>query len=283
MVFVDLHDLSKRSGRQIDGIIGYDVLKKYTTHINFDTNKLELYKQHDDIKGISEYSKHLISMRNSIPEVSLTYTLHDGTQLTGNFLFDSGAYLTLLFNTPYAKKHSLTSRIGTTIDITSRGLTAESTTTSGTMTQLNMFGHSFNDIPIGIAQANAGVSAYKDIAGILGARIIHRFNIILDYAKNSIYLKPNGNYKNAFEFPLKGFALENENGKMKVHYVIKDSDAYAKGIREGDQLLTIDGEKFSNLRAYRTALKKEKKTVDLQFITAKGVEKNITITLKRMI
>lgn len=282
LVFVDLEALSKRSGRPIEGIIGYDLLKRFTTLMDFNTQQIQLYNDINDIDDRKEYKAYPMTMDFSIPLVELQYTLADGTSLKGDFLFDSGAHLTLLFNSPYAKKHTMKTKIGHTIAIESRGLTTSFDNISGTLPSLSMSGYTFTDVPVSLSQATSGVSAFTQIAGILGADLIDRFNIIIDYANNALYMRPNATFAKAFEYPIKGFVLENDQGKIMISQVFTSMEAYAEGMREGDQLMRIDGISYPSLKEFRKALKSENKTVLLEVLTQEGVTKEYTITLKRI-
>lgn len=281
-VFVDLSELSKRSGRPIEGIIGYDILSKFTTLMDFDKEQIELYASIEEINNHKEYKSYPMTMDLLIPLVELDYTLQDGTALKGKFLFDSGAHLTLLFNSPYAETHTLEKKIGKTVSIKSRGLTASSTNISGSLPTLTMSGHTFMDVPVSISLATSGVSAYTQISGILGAKLIERFNVIVDYANYALYLRPNSHFAEAFEYHIKGFVLENVVDKVMISQVFESSQAYAKGIRVGDQLLRIDGVSYPTLKGYRNALKTINKTVTLSVLTKDGNTVDYTITLQRI-
>ncbi len=282
-VLVDLQELSNRSGRRIDGIIGYDVVKKYITQFDFEEQKIHLYKNIKDISNTKDFTSHSIEINTAIPLVEMNCKLKNGDTISGKFLFDSGANTTVLFNTPYAKKYTLKEKVDKTIVITARGLTSTSNSIVGTLTGVSLLGYDFGELPVSIAQAKQGVSAQKEYAGILGAKIINRFDMILDYKKKTIYLKPNAHYKNNFDMPLIGFALRKTGSKISVADVIKDSEAAQLGITENDEIISINGVIHTTLKSYRDLLKREGQTIQLVVKKASGEQKEITLTLKRLI
>ncbi len=283
LVLVDLKALSRRAGVAIDGIIGYDVLQKFITEFDFEKKVLRLYTDIKDVTSIDSYTPYPMQLRGSIPKINLTYLLKNNEKLSGDFLFDSGANLTVLFNTPYAKKKRLSEKTGKNITITSRGLTRESNTISGTLAGLDFFDFSFGELPIGIAQAEAGVSASKSYAGILGAKIINRFDMVLDYKSKQFYFKPNSEYSKPFKYPLSGFALEKTDTSIIISQVIDHTEAKEKGLQKGDTILSINDQETTTLKTYRDILQKEGEAIRIKFQKSTGEIKIITITLKRII
>lgn len=283
LVLVDLQELSNRSGIQIDGIIGYDVISRYVTQFDFANKKLHLYHSTEDIKDTSEYTTHKIHMGSAIPMVSIDCAFNDGTKVSGDFLFDSGANLGILFNTPFAKEHQLADKFNKSITISSRGLTATSTSVIGLTKNVSLLGNTFTNVPVSLSQSTQGVSSQKGFAGILGADIINRFDMILDYKKKKLHLKPNQYYKDAFDVPLVGFSIKKSDKKVVIGDVIENTEAAQKGIQSGDQLLSINGTSHTDLKPYRELLKKEGKTVQLALKKASGKVENIKLKLESLL
>lgn len=283
LVLVDLQELSNRSGIPIDGIIGADIMNRFVTQFDFAEKQIHLYNTVKDITRTNGYIPHKVDLSGPIPMVTMDCVFKDGTRLSGDFLFDSGANLSILFNTPYAKKHQLITKFDKTIEITSRGLTATSTSTKGMLQGVSLLGNDFRDLPVSIAQAEYGVSSQEGFAGILGAAIINRFDMILDYKKKTLYLKPNLHYQEAFEVPMVGFTIKKVDQKIVIGDVIKDTDAAQKGIAQGDELLSINSVSAATLKAYREILKQEGATVIVRLRKASGEEVEMKLTLQRLI
>jgi len=264
IVLVDLQELSNRSGIQIDGIIGYDVIRKYVTEFDFANKKLHFYNKTKDINDITGYTAHKIRMSNAIPIVTLDCAFKDGATISGDFLFDSGANLGILFNTPFAKKHQLKNKFDKSITISSRGNT-------------------FSGVPVSLSQSKQGVSSRTDFAGILGANIINRFDMILDYKEKKIYLKPSVYYKDAFDIPLTGFTIKKSNQKIVIGDVIQGTEAAQKGIQSGDEIYSINKVSHTDLKSYRELLKKEGQTIQLVLKKASGKEEMIELKLESLL
>ncbi|WP_430410096.1 aspartyl protease family protein [Kordia sp.] len=284
MVLVDLSRLSKRGNQKIDGIVGANIMQQFVTRLNFDDNAIELYKSINDIANVNEYKAlpALLDFAN-IPQIQLEFTLENDQKFSGNFLFDSGANMTFLLNTPFVNKQKIESIIGKTIENKAESLTTSSTFKIGKVTNVKLAKFEFGEMPIDLSKSESGVMASDEYAGILGVKIINRFNTILDYKNKKIYFKPNNTYTNEFEFPLSGISIEKEAKKIQISNVIKDTEAFAKGIRKGDELVSIDGKKMSNIKAYRELLKQKNKKIELVLKDKNGSAKTVIITLKRLI
>jgi len=284
LVLVDLDRLSKRGNQKIDGIIGYNIMQQFVTQIDYDQEEIKLYKSIDDIENVGAYKVLSASLDfASIPQVELEFTLQNNQKFKGNFLFDSGASMTFLLNTPFVKANKIETLIGKTIENKAESLTTSSNFKIGSVTNVQLGDFTFGEMPIDLSNSKSGVMASEAYSGILGVKIIQRFHFILDYKNQKIYLKPNKSYADEFEFPLSGISLEQEADIIKVTNVVKTSEAYEKGIREGDQLLEMAGIKASDIRKCRELLKQKNTSIELKLKAEKGEVKTVTILLKRLI
>ncbi len=285
LVLVDLKELSQRSGTRLDGIIGYDVLRKFITQFNFKTKTISLHQTNQGIEDLNTYSQLPLQFKGGpIPQVDVSFVLNDGSKEKGSFLFDSGANLTIAFNTPFAKRKKLKSKAGKTITAKARGLTKISSFTKGSAQKLSVKNFNFFDLPIDISETKTGVSGSSAYDGILGAKIINRFDMVLDYQNKIWYFKPNATFKDSFDFPLSGLSIKLVGQKVMVSHVIENSEAFEKGIREGDELLSVNNYDGKELNVWRNHLRKDQQKVSLKIKKkATEKEKEIVILLKRLL
>ncbi len=283
-VLVDLERLTKRGNHPIDGIIGYNIMREYVTHIDYDQQVIQLYNGVDEIEGKEAYTALEAAFDYSqIPQVNLEFTLDNNQKFKGNFLFDSGANITFLLNTPFVKEKNIENLLEKTIENKAEGLTTSSNFKIGKIASVKLGDFTFGEMPLDLSNSKAGVMASSNFTGILGVKIISRFNLILDYANEKMYLKPNKTYHDAFEFPRSGISLAKEADAIKISNVITAAEAYKKGIREGDELLEIDGIIADDVRKCRELLKQKNANVKLKIKDKTGAIKTITILLKRLI
>ncbi len=282
MVLDDLTRLRKALGYHFDGIIGYALIRDHVTQLDFDAKQINLYPK-GSLPDLAGYTAHDFAFHNgiTIPQLNLSIELNNGKSYTGIVFFDSGAGLNLLVNTPFKEKHNLLEG-QKVMNSSTNNLSNETLTQYIAIKKLEFCGYTFPEMPISLASDKSGVSAYQGYLGILGAEIINRFNFILDYANKKLYLKPNARYKAAFDFPLSGISLSEDEKGIYIYKVTEDSDAYRQGMRIGDRLRSVNGIKEASLEEYRKMLQKEGETVKLIVENKTGIA-TYTVRLKRLI
>ncbi|MBP2615735.1 PDZ domain-containing protein [Chryseobacterium jejuense] len=128
------------------------------------------------------------------------------------------------------------------------------------------------------------VNLVKDRKGSVGGEIMRRFSLIFDYPNNKLYLKKNRNFDDPFHFNMSGLDFRQdgmewqedrvridtrattEAGKVNEAYkedsfqykfrlkpifaiagVRKDSPAYEAGLKKDDKVISINGDKTSDM------------------------------------
>ncbi|CAM1366781.1 putative Retroviral aspartyl protease [Tenacibaculum litopenaei] len=283
-VLKDMSNLNQAFGVQIDGITGYSLLNKYVTKLDYEQSRLTLYKTIEavDLTGFKKV-KFKFSEGIPIPLVPVEFTLSSGLTFNGDVLFDSGAGMTLLVNSPFAKSHKLAKKAGRSLVKKSEGLGNEMTSEKIRIHSLKFGPYAFEAMPIALSHSEAGVTAMKGFMGIVGAKIIQRFTIVLDYKNQYMYLKPNSWYSKAFDFPLSGISLRKKEGKIMVNYVDLQAPVYKKGLRKGFEIVAINDDDSRNLVAYELLLRKEGSEVLIEYINEAQERKKIKVRLVKLL
>ncbi len=284
LVLTDLEPFHQLSDHPFHGIFGYSLLKKYIVKIDYEKEKLSLYKKTSNI-DTRNYFKQPFQFDGGIPipQFNISIQLQNGEVHHGKVLFDSGAGITLSINSPFSKKHSLAKKAAKRIISKSQNLGHESISEQIAITSLKIGNFEFPNMTISLAHDKNGVSSYPNYLGILGAKIIKRFTVILDYQEKMLYLKPNALYTGSFEFPLSGIRLKKVDNTVFVSSVAASSPAYKKGLRKGDQILTIDGITSNSLSEYYKLLKKEGELISIKVLNVSQQEKTIRIPLQKLL
>lgn len=199
LTLVNFTSLSKEMGSRLDGIIGYEILNKYVTSIDFDHRKISL---HDGLKSVDtagytgipfEFSKNIM-----IPRFPVSITLANGETFKGKVMFDTGNAFTLIVSTPFSKYHNFSGKLGETSITQGRGMNAVTQDQLANIKSMSFNGFDFGKMAIRLT-VNDKAEAKDGYLGILGIEVIKRFNVIIDYAGKKIYLKPNQSYNEAFK------------------------------------------------------------------------------------
>lgn len=177
-----------------DGTIGYNLFEDKL--IEFDYEKKLMIIHDKPFNPGSEYSKWDMQLHGGeVPSVDGTVII-GAKKITADFLFDMGATGCLFLNQGFLKKNNLYG----TMQVINR---AESTGGGNRVikTELSLLPEFiFGNYEIKWMPVNLENAAEDDPGtGVLGMDLLKRFNTILDYQNNLIYLKPNSLMKGSFK------------------------------------------------------------------------------------
>ena len=111
--YIDDISHMSRNGVQIDGVIGYDLLKNYVTLLNFEKNQLELYPFNTVL--FDNYKSTPFTMVENLPTIELSFLTSKGKKLSGRFHFDSGGGFSISLNSSFAEKNNLKEAFNTIV------------------------------------------------------------------------------------------------------------------------------------------------------------------------
>lgn len=245
----DLTHLEMSVGREIDGIIGYDLLKNYVVELNYDELKMKLYDP-SGYRYTGTGRQFPIKLTSYIPHIPAKVTFANGEVLEGEFFVDTGAKTTVDFNTPYVEKHGLADKIGESYIYLVAGLgDTEYEHHRGTVNGFEFSGFDFRNMPVGLSHAKHGIQNHKKISGILGGALLKKFNMVYDYHSKHMYWEKNESYADGFAVNCSGLELQLSKDKKKVlvHKVFENSPADEAGIALDASLESVNGKSASEL------------------------------------
>lgn len=237
-----LNHLEISIGRNIDGIIGYDILHNYTVRLNYDDGLFELF---ENGKGPQSGKKIEFDLNNSIPVIDATVTLNNDEKLPGKFYVNTGAGTTMDFNTPFVNANDIINKTGDHYSYLVKGIEEkESLHYEGKVKSFEFGPFKIEGMPVGISQAKYGIQNDKDISGIIGNRLLNRFNLTIDYKNKRFYFDPNSRFENEYRVNASGLdiQLNSDRSAVLIHQVYEDSPAMKAGININDVLVSVNGE-----------------------------------------
>lgn len=283
-VLTDLSRLESAIGCQFQGIIGYDLLRKYVVSLDYTAQKLRLHRK---IKQVDHTGYRAIPFRMynniSIPQLEVSIQLPNGEQFSGLVFLDTGAGLTLSVNNPFAQKQRIRQKATQLYRTDGEDLNGQSASEQLRIASLQLDTFVLEELPISLNQSDGGVSSMPSYLGILGATVLKRFDLILDYQNKTLYLRPNAHFQKPFHFPTVGFQMRKIEGQIRVSTIGKKSLAYQKGLRVGDQILSINGVDDSDLVRYRRELQQVGTVATIPFRSPDGSIQVIQLDLLELI
>ena len=190
-----LTHLTMPSGEPIDGIIGYEILKQFIVEVDYDDGVLRVFDR-DAYGHIDETSAHEVAFllgNVAQPCVTGEITLPDGEVVSGMFVLDAGAGADIVLNSPFVREHDMVVRLGAADSPVGSvsGLTPDKTPTiESTLEGFAFCGYSLRAVPVTLNQGATGFLASEGYAGVIGNRVLSRYNITYDYAGALVYLEP---------------------------------------------------------------------------------------------
>jgi C-terminal processing protease CtpA/Prc len=125
--------------------------------------------------------------------------------------------------------------------------------------------------------------------GNIGCELLRRFDVVFDYSRNYVVLKPNKkSFKASFERDMSGIDLKAKGENYRTYIIDRieeGSPASYAGLMEEDEIISINGMMASDLslsEIYKMLQKKEGK--EIKIFVRRGMEYIFTsFNLKRII
>ncbi len=239
----DYFKIDEYVGLEIHGIIGADLFRNLVLKIDYKRNSIFIQKSSTFRAPKRKWKNIPVSIEKNKPYVFAQATLGDQkTEL--KLLIDTGASLSLLLHTNSSADIQLPENI--IQGSVGRGLGGILEGYLGRVNQLSFGELFFNNI----------ITNYQDISkavnleyisgrnGIMGTALISRFDVIIDYPKEKLYLRPHRRYNKGFKYDRSGLELIVSGKKFKtitVYNLIKGSPAAEAGLKRGDVILSVNG------------------------------------------
>ncbi len=246
---LSLNHLERLIGRNVDGIIGFDLLDQHIVQIDYDRMEFEIYDP-ETFKYEGDGIEFDLDLTNFIPHIPCKVKLNNGEELKGEYFVNTGAGTTVDFNTPFVNKHGIIEKTGEHYSYLTGGLGREETVHyEGRVVEFKIKDVTFKNMPVGISQAKHGIQHSKKVFGIIGNNVLRRFNIILDYKNMKMYWEKNSYIDEAFHVNTTGFDVQmNEDlTKVLVHKIYEIGVAKEIGLQVDDEIVEIDGKPVSEM------------------------------------
>jgi hypothetical protein len=226
------------TGVKVDGIIGANIFSQFVLGINYKKKTITLHNPSNFKPPIEKYSSVPIEVQRNKPYLTVKTKINHGEQeIDLKLLLDTGASLSLLL---YTDTHESISFPPTVIKGNiGMGLGGILEGYLGRIQEMEMAGHKLNNVITNFQEITEflDTSILNNRNGIIGNLVLDRFNVIIDYSNQQLYLKPNKKFKKAFEYDKSGLTLIATGKDLRtivVNNVIPNSPAGDVGIKKGD-------------------------------------------------
>ena len=267
--------------RDAAGVIGFDVINRFVDEIDFDEHTITL-RDPKTFRYQGAGAPIPMTLAGHAPIVQMKL---DG-KYEGGFRVDVGSSSTVDLHTPFVKEHHLENAGGKGIEVTGGGFGGTFTNRLTRMQRADLGPFSWTHPLVSMSHAEAGAFTSEDYAGNIGNRILERFKCTFDYERRMLYLEPGKNYQKTDQFSRAGIQLARTGDQVTAMSVLPDSPASKAGLKEGDEVLSVDGASVLTLTPDSVSdMLDQGKIGSIHTIEIKrdGKVSKIAVTLKEMI
>ncbi len=242
----DYFHFENYTGVDIDGILGADILRRFVVYINFKRSIITFQDPSRFKKPRSSYIKANVEFHRYKPYLYLSSEISTNNDYELKLLMDTGASLAILLYTFgdslfQLPEHLIRSNLGFGLGGSIEGYIGRLRRLSIANQHLENIVTNFQDVPFNEFQDSIFLN---DRNGIVGNVVLSRFNLIIDYINETLYLQARKQFNRKFKFDRSGInlvALGTNHNKFIVLEVIKGSPADLAGIQKGDEIRSING------------------------------------------
>lgn len=237
-----LAGLAEAEGVEVDGIVGYEVLKRLVGRVEYANERLT-FTLPAAFKEPAGATVVPFTFEGQTPQVQGEI---DG--VPGTFTIDTGSRVSLTLNRPFAEKHGLAARYGSKHEaLTGWGVGGGVRSLLARAKVLKLGGAEVQGPVVDMALSTKGAFANPYLAGNVGGGVLKRFDVTFDYGHQKLYLEPNANHAKPDNYDRAGLWINREGDGFKVMDVVKEGPAAQAGLKAGDEILAIDGQSAKEL------------------------------------
>ena len=277
-----LNEMSPVEGVDEQGMVGFETFRRFVTRVDYGARKLTLIDpKHFDAKdaGVAIPFKFY----GNTVVIQASYNGHPGS-----FTVDTGSRVSLTLSSPFVSQNGLSAANAKSVaGVTGWGI-------GGPSRAVVLRGDSLVIGPYTIAHPIAEYSTDKggafvdaSLAGNIGAGILKRYVVTLDYDHLLLYLKPiSGRAPDLDTFDRAGLWFNQDPNGFKVIDVMKGTPADEAGIKPGDVITGVDGKPAAGVHVYdlRLRLRNEAPGTVVALRLTRGSEtRDVKVTLRDLI
>lgn len=235
-------NLRKIVGDDTDGLFGLPFMQGERVEFNYVGGYMRFLANEEEIAGdFVRIDCKWLGDKKERMILPLSVTFANGYTFNGDFLLDTGMPGTLSLNSTTAGKLKANGVFdGGKFVYTVGGIGGSAVQNDVCASRITVGGHAINDVRISWSENHKGSLADERYAGLVGNELLERFDVIMDFAHWTIYLRPNRNFS-APQPNYFGIAFTPMADHWIVNGLLEGGNAEKAGLRRGDRIETING------------------------------------------
>ena len=273
--------LSKVEGIQVDGLVGYELFKRFTVKVDYANSHLTFTLPS---APVDHGAGTVVPFRfnDHIPQVDGEI---DG--IAGTFDIDTGSRSSLDLMTSFIEAHNLSAKYQPRFEATNGfGFGGPSRSAVSRASLLKLGSVEVRNPVTGLTLQKKGSLTSQYVAGNVGAGVLKRFNITFDYARQQLIFERNANDALRDTYDRAGWWLNMADGGFEVLDVVPGGPAAEAGLKVGDRVLGVDGKPATqvSLPEFRERLRSGAPGSKLTLrISSGGATREVTLILRDLV
>ena len=236
-------DLQKILGNEADGMFGMEFMRGRKVEFNYaDGYMLILPQEAQPAEGYTCVKCKWLDNRAARMVMPINLKINDAVSFDGNFLVDIGSSGGVSLNSSLVAKLKL-NRVLTDVKkkiYDTGGVGGSRTDYIFTAKGISVAGYELKDVVTDFSGNTQGMMANDSFDGLVGNALFERFDVIFDFAKCEIWLRPNKNFNTSVNFD-SGMTLTPQEDGWVVNGLVEGGNAHRAGVRRGDKIIAING------------------------------------------
>ena len=236
-------DLRKILGYQVDGMFGMEFMRGRRVEFNYaDGYMLLLPPEAQPAEGYVCVKCKWLDQRQARMVMPLSLKINDELSFDGDFLVDMGSSGSVSISSSLVAKLKL-NRVLTDVKkkiYDTGGVGGSRTDYIFKADRVSVAGNDLLNVRMNYSGNTQGMMASDSYDGLVGNGLLEHFDVIIDFAKCEIWLRPNRNF-NAPKRYDSGMTLTPQADGWIVNGLLEGGNAQQSGIRRGDLITSING------------------------------------------
>ncbi|MGD0963190.1 MAG: PDZ domain-containing protein [Candidatus Acidiferrales bacterium] len=236
-------------GRVYEGTLGNDFLQRVVVEIDYGRLTVRLYDP-----GVYKYSgtgKSLpLTFAGGVPILQAEFTEPRGKVLGAGFVVNTALDASTVISNRYAESHHLLRSHWKMIPTLDPDLDGAPGALLGRSKGFALGPYFVEDTLVIFSKTDFPAAADPRIAGEIGADMLRRFTVVLDYPHHRMIFQPNSHFTNEEEEDKSGIALIAKGTALKTFEIVEvepNTPAAAAGLEKGDIIAGIDDDAAADL------------------------------------
>jgi len=265
------------------GVVGGAVFVPYVVEIDFEKRLITLYDPKTFAPEAGWEEVPLVIEQN-MPILETSVRLDGGAEVPVRLIVETGWKHQLALAVNEGKKIATPARA--LRFLTGTGLRGDVFADNGRVSELKIGTHVLKSIVTGfVTPDQIPILGITKTDGPLGLSTLCRFNLVFDYSRGRMLIRPNRYYAGPSELNMAGLAVGKKvSGETVVQFVMEGSEAAKKGLKKGDVVMTVDGKPAGSYGFVELNRKfgRDGKTVKLK-VARNGETREVRLKLKRIV